>query len=227
MGKMFGLMGIKDYTKIADLNWFCTRNFHGFWATDSNELQDLFHFQSESADSFFAKTYEQLPFYFKLAGIVPSFLLKYTLFKHFAFNDVQGPMYWMKKGMTDRIKSFWGSKEEYDKISPDWNSVERTIPNQEESFLEHGYDRNKKWTELTHNDLVKIAEFRGGKLISSSYNGDIYTNLKWQCSCGEEFEASVLTIVRAGHWCPKCEIDWDTYDQQAKTNKFLSQVVNP
>jgi len=51
-------------------------------------------------------------------------------------------------------------------------------------------------------ECQKIAEEKGGKCLSTEYNG-ISEKLKWQCVKGHTWETNP-TIVKKGHWCPKC-----------------------
>ena len=55
---------------------------------------------------------------------------------------------------------------------------------------------------LTIKDARKIAQERGGKYLSESY--EVYPNkLLWQCSEGHQWE-STYTNIQSGRWCPKC-----------------------
>lgn len=56
---------------------------------------------------------------------------------------------------------------------------------------------------LTIDEMLKIAESRGGKCLSKKYiNG--YTKLKWQCKNGHVWLASPSNIKNGGYWCPFC-----------------------
>lgn len=50
--------------------------------------------------------------------------------------------------------------------------------------------------------MQALAEARGGKCLSSEYLGGS-TKLRWQCQCGEEWNATPA-YTKAGKWCPKC-----------------------
>ena len=53
-------------------------------------------------------------------------------------------------------------------------------------------------------DAQALAKERGGVCISTEYNVN-YEKLKWQCSCGNVWDASYNSI-QAGTWCPPCSI---------------------
>jgi nucleoside-diphosphate-sugar epimerase len=225
MEKMFGLLGIKDYKKVCDPDWFATRNFHGYWCADSNELNDLFHFQHETPDSFFEETRRTLPFYYKFVKWIPAALLKELIFRPVAFKDSQGPMKWITDRDDDRVKAHFGSYEEQQALGCDWSRINLPEPDRQATLLEHGYDTAKNLNELMPADLQKAAAFRGGRLLSESYNGNAYDNMTWQCGCcAEKFEASPFTVLRAGHWCPQCDINWDSYAHQAAKSPFFAQI---
>ncbi|MBQ3897651.1 MAG: hypothetical protein II742_04050, partial [Clostridia bacterium] len=53
---------------------------------------------------------------------------------------------------------------------------------------------------------------------------DPYTPVKWKCAFGHEFQMSLNTVLKGGHWCPECDpMPWN-YDAIAKKNPFFAQV---
>ncbi|MCU7667489.1 hypothetical protein [Bacillus thuringiensis] len=58
---------------------------------------------------------------------------------------------------------------------------------------------SKKWTI---ESLQKLAESRGGNMLSSEYI-DQYLHLIWECEHGHQWNAA-LNDVRNGSWCPLC-----------------------
>jgi hypothetical protein len=54
----------------------------------------------------------------------------------------------------------------------------------------------------TIDDMVKIAEDRGGKCLSKNYI-NAFNKLKWECAHGHRWEAVPLSIIK-GSWCPIC-----------------------
>jgi len=55
---------------------------------------------------------------------------------------------------------------------------------------------------LTINDMRQIAEERGGECLSEEMVSS-YSNLRWRCKEGHEWEARP-NIVKSGTWCPFC-----------------------
>jgi hypothetical protein len=94
-------------------------------------------------------------------------------------------------------------------------------PNAPSKRLDHGYDERRD--VIGSSDLKSAAKFRGGKLVSRKWDGDVYSPLKWECAFGHAFEARPFTVLKAGHWCPTCEATWNG-DEQAKQNPFFAQV---
>lgn len=226
MLKAYQAIGIKDFRKTVDLNWFATRNFHGQWYEDSDVLESYLHFRSGSVEDFIEKLKREAPFSVKLAKFAPSFIIKKFVMEPVA-NKELGTMYWIKNNVQDRITSFFGSKEAWEKI-PTWKEFKLERPSKTPIRLDHGYDESKPKSELDIKDMKKAAEFRGGQCLSESMvKGDLYTKLKWKCAFGHEFEASPALVLLGGHWCPEClPAPWN-YDEEAKVNPFFAQVWYP
>lgn len=162
--------------KIFETRWFATKNFHGFWFTDSNVLEEILHFRSgKSFKEYLAIMKSELPWYFKLAPLAPAFILK-TFMKKVATTPKLGPLWWLKTNNDERIKTAWGSKEEQELI-PDWAEMDFTRPSDvkpdvEQSSVETEHDEN--------------------------------TEIRTKCQeCGTEYSLKFRTI-KAGHGCPEC-----------------------
>ncbi|MEF8731213.1 MAG: hypothetical protein V5B40_04650 [Candidatus Accumulibacter meliphilus] len=52
-------------------------------------------------------------------------------------------------------------------------------------------------------DLQKLAESRGGQLVSTAYLG-MQNKHYWRCSLGHEWEAKASHVKHSGSWCPIC-----------------------
>jgi len=91
--------------------------------------------------------------------------------------------------------------------------------------LKHGYDESKEKLDL--KDIKGAAEFRGGQCLSTQWDGDIYSKLKWICAFGHEFELKPYTVLKAGHWCPECLPPPWNFDEQARKNPFFAQAWYP
>jgi len=56
--------------------------------------------------------------------------------------------------------------------------------------------------QLTIEEMVELAESRGGRCLSTSYT-NAFTHLLWECSEGHQWTATPSN-VKTGHWCPLC-----------------------
>ena len=100
--------------------------------------------------------------------------------------------------------------------------------NSESAFrMDHGYDETKRLEDLTIDDLRAAAEFRGGKLLSESYDGNPEKALEWECHDGHRFSMTPKLILWGGHWCPECLPPAWNYDEQAQNNPFFAQAWLP
>ncbi|MGG1617753.1 NAD-dependent epimerase/dehydratase family protein [Paenibacillus sp. NRS-1782] len=226
MQKSFRAIGINDFRKVVDLNWFATRNFHGQWYEDSDVLEEYLHFRSGSADEFLNELKKNAPVTLKMAKIVPPFIMKKFIMEPVAKKEF-GTLYWIQNNVKDRITAFFGSKKEWESI-PTWKDYKHIEPSKVPLRLNHGYDESKPKSELNLDDMAGAAAFRGGECLSTSMDtGDLAAKLNWSCAFGHEFEASPTLVLLGGHWCPHCfPAPWN-YDEEAKRNPFFAQVWYP
>lgn len=212
--------------KVFNANWFALKNFHGHYYLDADVLEEFLHFRANiPLDDYFRQMSDTLPGFFKLAKIVPPFVIK-TALRGLANKKTYGTQYWIKHNDEKRIRAYYGSLEQYRAI-PDWKDWDLSdLPGREQAVhIDHGYDESIPLEKLTVSDLQKVATFRGGKLVSTEYNGDPAVKLTWQCHDGHTFEASPRLVLEGGHWCPEClPPEWN-YADQAKHNPFLAQVT--
>lgn len=220
------LVGVNDFKKVWDTKWFATQNFHGQWYSDSDELEKYLHFRSGSLEEFVKEMEINAPKSSKIAKYLPNWFLKNLVFKKEAEKPF-GTLHWIKHNDSNRITSFFGSKEKWEAI-PDWDHFKFIEASREPKLLDHGYDESKPKSELGLEDMKGAAEFRGGKCCSEKMeNGDLKTKLKWECAFGHQFEASPTLVLLGGHWCPECfPTPWN-YDEEAKKNPFFAQVWYP
>lgn len=228
--------------KFFKPNWNITRNFHGVWYYDSDELENYLQFRSESFDGFWTRMHKKYRV-FKLGKYAPSPLISKLAIKRL-FKNTNAPAYWLKHGKEGRIKAFFGSREKFDAIGTDWNKFPllcegklengeainynglKDINNAKPLLLDHGYDESKPLESLDFDDLNNAADFRGGKCLSTDYKaGNLYGKIKWQCRDGHEFTSSPYTVLKGGHWCPQCcqPAPW-RYGSLAKDIPFYAQV---
>jgi len=219
-------LGFGDIQNVYEPNWFATRNFHGQWYSDSDELEKYLHFRSGTLQDFLDEMKAKAPFSTKIAKYLPKSILKNFVFKKEAEKPF-GPLYWIKNNNEQRISAFFGTKEKWSAIHG-WDKFKFEQASRIPTKLNHGYDENKPKSELAIDDMKQAAEFRGGKCLSDTMiKGDMKTKLKWECAFGHQFEASPTLVLLGGHWCPECmPLPWN-YDEEAKRNPFFAQVWRP
>ncbi len=204
-----------------------TRNFHGIWYADGDELNDMFDFRRETPESYWKLIFKTHPV-FKLGRLVPKRVIGHFVVGRL-LKSKNAPAYWAKHNDTARIQAYFGGYENYEKLkTAEWKDYP-TIADlkkitQNESPIEYGFDVNKPDCKITEQDLINVATARGGKLLSK-YDGDMYKTLEWQNADGVIFTAKPYTVLRGGHWHCRAydEFVWD-YDKQAKTDKVLASV---
>ena len=221
-----------------DTNYNSLRNFHGMWFSDGDKLNDLFNYQNDTIEGFWAHVLDTHK-YFKLARIVPKKLLKCFVTKPLLKDD-NAPMYWVNHNDEARIYAYFNGIDKYNAIPKDWNEFKLTIRGEGlngEKFdydeirktpthINHYFDLNKKREDVTIEDLIKVAEAHGGKLITKDFEtGDVYRKLEWETQDGERFTARANTILYNGHWYNISYKDyaWD-FDRLAKKDKIYQEI---
>ncbi|KAH0788235.1 NAD(P)-dependent oxidoreductase [Histomonas meleagridis] len=221
-------MGHDAPKKIFEPNWFITRNFHGQWYLDSDELENILHFRHNiPIKEYFNDIKRKSPLLFRLSFLFGNFIGKE--FMRFIANDKRfGTLSWIKNKDEKRISAFFGSYKEWESLPKTWDKTDLSRPSEKAIVLNHGYDETKPIDELNINDMKEAAKFRGGECLSNEMKlGDLFTKLKWKCAFGHIFDMTPNIILKGGHWCPECDpIPWN-YDEIAKVNPFFAQVWNP
>lgn len=224
--------------QFFDTNYNSLRNFHGEWYSDFYKLNDLFNYQSDTIEEFWNHVL-QTHKYFKLAHIVPKKILKEFVIKRL-LKDENAPYYWYKHKDEAKMLAYFNGTDKYESINPDWKEFNLLVKNKTPegkdinyselrnniTHLDHYFDINKDRSTLTIDDLRKVAEARGGKLLTEDFaTGDIYRKVKWMNADGEEFEARPHTVLYCGHWknISYSKYAWD-FDRLAKTDKLVAQV---
>ena len=231
-------MGKDASKRIFKPNWFIDRNFHGQWYADSDLLDEYLHFrQNIPAEKYFKGMKKDIPWFYQLSAItrVPgiSDITRFAI-GMIAKDKRFGTRTWIASNNAERMNAYWGDTESYGmahykKLSDKWSDWDLTPPSNDikeaEKFkLDHGYDESKPLDKLTAADLKKAAEFRGGEYLDSKKPDDVYAPSHWKCAFGHEFDMSVNTVLKGGHWCPECDpMPWN-YDAIAKVNPFFAQV---
>lgn len=67
--------------------------------------------------------------------------------------------------------------------------------------------KNSGVKKPTIEELQKIANDRGGKLISTTFE-NCYDKLTWECAYGHRWEIGYTVIKHNKRWCPKCRISY-------------------
>ena len=214
--------------------WDMTRNFHCFWFSDSDVLEEKFHFRTEGCEEFWAWMKKKHAIY-GVAKILPASFIRKLVIEPLLKND-NAPMYWIENDDLPRVTACFGSMEKALALPKTWDKFDLLCERKEyeelkkydKKFdLDHGYDESKKDEELTLNDMKGGAAFRGGEVVSQEMEkGDLYKKLVWRCHNGHEFEASPYTVLKAGHWCPVCcmpDKEWN-FDALAEKIPFFAQL---
>lgn len=213
--------------KIFDTDWFATRNFHGCWYMDSDRLEELVPFRENmDVESYFRRMVKKAPLWVRLAPLAPAPVVR-KMMKKVAETPDLGTLDWIgRTDCEDRIRAFFGSREDRDRI-PGWDDLDLSRPSEQPVSLDHGYDETKPTSELDIDDMRQAAVFRGGRCLSERMtNGDLDTPLEWECGRGHRFTATPRLVLKGGHWCPEClPAPW-RYDEEAQFNTFLRQVMN-
>ena len=240
---LLGTLGLGSPKKLFKPNWFTTRNFHGQWYYDGDELEKYCHFRANiPVKEYFKQMMNQVESYYKLAFLAKPIapILRDTFMKSIANKEIYGTQWWIKNEIPERISAYYGSMEEYNALPEKWDDFKIIIPSKKTTssdvvLLDHGYDESKPVEELTVADLKKAAQFRGGDCLATEEDYvDFYTPVKWKTARGNEFMMSPNLVLRGGHWCPAefptdCEgkkFYWD-YDHEAEINPFFAQVWYP
>jgi len=232
--RAYRLNGMSGVEACAERRWFALRNFHMQYYEDSGVLNDYLHHWRDSLDDYFQKMSDTMPAGMKVvaffAGHVPAFRrtveqAAYKSFKKLAENHRNGTAYWYLHRNDRRITAFYKDYATYEAI-PDWGVDMPPIENPPPcTRLSHGYDEGKARLDL--GDLRGAAQFRGGDCLSTEWNGDLFAPVEWKCGAGHAFTARPNTVLKAGHWCPRCAPPPWNYDEEARRNPFFAQVWYP
>ncbi len=228
------LLGLSGIEAVSERKWFALRNFHMQYYLDSSAANDFLHYWRDDMESYKQRLLESMPLSFTIlraASRKIQFVRRLvenkvrTALQHLAGEHRNGPLHWYKQRNQARMTAFYKDYAAYEAI-PDWG-VEMPQVNQPEValVLDHGYDEHKARLDL--GDLRQAAAFRGGECLSADWDGELYAEIDWRCAHGHSFTGKPYTILKAGHWCPKCAPPPWNYDLEAKINPFFAQVWYP
>lgn len=223
--QMTKALGVKDVRRWYEREWFATKNFHGQWYTDSDQLQELIPFREDTFQGALQRAVAANPG-LRLAGKIPPSIVKNLIMKPLALRP-RGTMRYIKDGDDRGISAFFGSRAAWEQIGG-WDTFWPPRPSRVPTTIEHGYDELKPRSAWDLPDYRDAAAFRGGKLLSTSATkGDLSASLSWMCAEGHSFTGSARLVLRGGHWCPKCVLAPEVYPDQASQNPFLAQLELP
>ena len=216
-----------------DPDFNAIRNFHGVWFYDSKDLDELFHYQRQSTADFW-KQFKREHGILKAGKIAPRRLIKKLAIERLC-KDPNSPKYWKAHNDEARMLAYFGGTQKYEAIGKNWGNFPLINEGKDEQgaaidydalknretapLIDLGYDPNKA---VGYEELVKIAEMHGGKLISKK--GGLYDRLEWENSDGQRFTARGYTVL-CGHWWNPSYTSycWD-FDRLAKTDKIYAQI---
>ena len=217
----FMARSMPNFRKVLKPHWFATRNFHGQWYADSDRLEALVPFREQSLQEWFEESPRHIPW---IARTIPA-LLPGMVSKRIEqlAKGPDGSLEWFAKGNEAKIKTYFGSRAAWEAIPRDWDSFEFTQPTREPTLLDHGLDDSRAPEDWRIGDLQGAAEFRGGRCLSSSFDGPDVP-VEWQSAAGHRFLMTPRLYLKGGHWCPTTMVDPASYDDEAARNPFFAQV---
>ena len=228
MEKGFTLMGIRNFRRVVNPNWFATDNFHGCWFLDSDVLNAILDYRHDTYEGFFRDVEKSLTYKNRavrfLTRMVPSWIIKYLIMRPIAAAP-HGTLHSLKANAIEIIDAFWGSFALWLKQPKQWKSIKIDRDPQAKKIF-HGYNEEKEIALLDIADMHNAAVFRGGVCLSEMMEqGNISAPLIWKCSSGHTFSATPRLILHTGHWCPYCDINSADYSELGNSNRFLDQVT--
>lgn len=232
---VYKILGIKDLKYVINPKLFASCNFHGTYYLDSDILNDYLDFRSDSIEYFYEIVKKELGFVGWISRIITKLpkgqnLIGYFIRKRFykVARKKFGTLYFLENNLEPEIEAYFESKNQWQNIPNEFSKYQRATDLEKVVLIDHGYDEAKSKDELTIEDMKKAANFRGGKLLSTSMvKGDWKTKLKFKCAFGNKFIASPKLILEGGYWCNVCDdLSWN-YDERAKKDKFFAQVWKP
>ena len=229
--RMIKMLGMGDYRRIMERNWFALRNFHCHYFEDSWILNEYIHNWGESLEDHYEQVMKKRPITLRIGAFMNKVPGIQSIIQRIAYNRMRkmvagkdGTMFWYKNRNDQRISAFYGSYEKYESIGG-WENTDMPSLRPEWKRLDHGYDESKACLAL--EDLQSAARFRGGELLSTLWDGEMHKKLKWRCAFNHEFDGTPYLVLKTGHWCPECAAPPWNYDEIAKKSLFFAQVWYP
>ncbi len=229
--RMFGALGMPSPEKVFEPQWFATRNFHGMWYLDADELEKQLHFRANvPVDRYFADMKKGLPWFYSFACLVPAFAIRLFM-KRYAFEKGMGTQSWVEDD-HEKLAAYYGSMEAYrnirswEQMRPPYleKNLDKALETGEALCLKHGWNVDTPVVELTLDEVRAAAEFRGGKFLGPEENlGQAGAIFEWECENGHRFNASLEYVLCGGGWCQDCGLDFCVRNA-GPNNRFFSQL---
>lgn len=220
-----------------ETNYNSTRNFHGVWFSDGQELEKLFHYQRETIDDFWEHVSYLYP-WLSMAKKTPKKLIKKMVIERL-LKDSNAPRYWLLHKDHARMQAYFGGEAAYAEIPKEWGSFPLLCKGQSEDGpvdydalrkkdipIDYGFDHTKPDEEITLEDLRAVAKAHGGRLLNTEFRtGDVYAKMDWETQDGEVFTARPYTVLRCGHWhnVSYRQYAWD-FDRLSKKDRIYASV---
>lgn len=236
---MLRTLGLPGPEKVFEPQWFATRNFHGMWYEDADELEKYLHFRENlPLDEYFARLKKGLPWYYRLAFLAPAWAVKMFM-RPYAFEKGMGTQDWVKND-PEKLAAFYGSEEEYRSIRS-WaqmrpgyveKDLAKALADGEAAVLDHGYDESRDIHSLDSSELEAAAAFRGGRFLGPVDPGSAGVSgawtpgalFNWECEHGHRFTSSLEYVLLGGGWCPECGYIFKD-SSSCPRNAFFRQVL--
>ncbi len=232
-----GLKLVGGKTKdLFEPSFNAIRNFHGVWFYDGQELEELFHYQSETVEEYWKQLFKKYRV-MKIARIFPKKLIKKIAIMRL-FKDPNSVRYWYNNNDEARLLAYFGGKSNYERLMQiGWDYFPLLVENKDQngnfidfaalkdpknaSLTPHFYDESKP---IDIEALRSVARAHGGRLLSKKFVS-LYDKLKWQNSDGDTFIARPYTVLFGGHWFnPSYKNNvWD-FDRLAKVDKVYASL---
>ena len=201
-------------------HWAATRNFHGQWYVDSDQLEALVPFRKETIDDFARGVAASMPAVVKyLARMFQS--LGRKRMERLA-RGPGGTLDWVARDDEQRLNAFFGSRELWNALPRDWDEFNRTEPSRTMTLLDHGHDTSHAIEHCSTAELKTAAAFRGGHFLGDTFDPD--KDAPFRCALGHDFHMTPRLYLKGGHWCPTCMFDQNSYQANAEINPFFAQV---
>lgn len=232
---LYGEIGLTKLDYVLSPKKQATRNFHGHYYLDSDKLENFLHFRSDSMQYYYDCYLDMLGATRTIARIICKFpggqrLMGGIMRKKFdkLARTEHGTLHFIEDNVEDHIEAYWGSRKRWVQLPEKLSDMKHFTDWDKVVYIDHGYDESKPESQLDIEDMRKAAQFRGGKLLSTTMKkGDWTTQLEFECAFGHKFKASPRLVLEGGHWCDECERKSWNYGARAKVDPFFAQVWNP